>query len=126
MDTESISNEYKSFQESHPGYGNIIILSIEGEILYTSDPDWISPDQAKNFMDAWLNNGPALILGEDRFSIINWFDLQFAAKNVRGKGAFVGSKTKLDHYVLAFLPPGSKVPLTVGAIEINRWVWDRV
>ena len=98
MDAEQIKNKYQEFQDANNGFAEAMILSKEGKILFSLDPNYITEDEAKNFMDAWLTKKSAVIIGDNRFPILSHEEIQFAARNVKGKGALVGTKTKENHY----------------------------
>jgi hypothetical protein len=122
MDAEQIISEYKTFQDANNGFGNLMILKTDGQILYSLED--IADEDAKGLMDAWLNHKSAVLIGENRYPILSWDELQFGARNVKGKGALVGTRTKQDHYVVAHLNADSRLPPSVAAINLNRWAWD--
>ncbi len=124
MDAEQIKNKYQEFQDANNGFAEVMILSKEGKILFSLEPNYITEDEAKNFMDAWLTKKSAVVIGENRFPILSHEEIQFAARNVKGKGALVGTKTKENHYIIAHLEPSSRFPPTIAAINLNRWAWD--
>ena len=124
LDMDRILAEYQKFQELHPSYSEIIIISPNGGLEYCSHKDFCSEEDVKALFDAWMNHGPAAVLSGDRYPILSWEELQFAARNVRGKGALVGCKTKTHRYVLIHLNPNAKEAPTTAAIKLNRWSWD--
>ena len=122
LNIEKILAEYAQFQADNPGFAEIIILTSTGELEYGSDPTFCSKEEAKPLFDAWMNHGSAVEIGGNRYPVLSWEVMQFAARNVKGKGALVGCKTKTDRYVVVHLE--AKVAPTMAAIKFNRWSWD--
>ncbi len=124
MEIDKLKSKYLEFQTENEGFGNLILLSKEGEIIFSLDPNFIGGTEAKELMDSWLNHKSAFVIGENRYPILSWEELQFAARNVKGKGAIIGTRTKSNEYTLVHLSPASKIAPTMGSIKLNRWVWD--
>ena len=124
LDFEKFLAEYRDFQQEHPSFGEIFILSSTGGLEFCSPADYCTEAEAQVLLDSWQNHGSAAVIGEDRYPIISWEELQFAARNVRGKGALIGCKTKSDRYVVIHLLPGAKDGPTTAAIKLNRWSWQ--
>jgi hypothetical protein len=124
MDVEKIKTEYAKFQEKGPDFGNLMILSREGNLLWSLDPDFTTEDQTKGLMDVWLNSKPAVELNGNRYPILKWDELQFAAKNTAGKGAIIGCVCKSKNFaVVQYSGTGNLIGATV---ELNRWSWNIV
>ena len=75
----------------------MLILKSDGSLEYISDATFCTQEQAKELFDAWMNHKSACMLGEDRYAILSWEIYQLAGRNVKGKGAIVGAKTKTDY-----------------------------
>lgn len=124
LNIEHVMTEYKTFQEQNQSFGELIILSPNGNLEYTHPSEFCSDSEAQSLFEAWKNHGSAAVIGEDRYPIISWEELQFAARNVKGKGALVGCKTKTNRYIVVHLLPGAKDGPTTAAIKLNRWSWS--
>ncbi len=121
MDIEKLKAEYAKFKETFEGFGVLTLLSEAGEILYTDDPAAIAPEEAKELLDAWLHTKPAVIVAGNRFPVLKWDPLQFAARNVKGAGSIVGSITKSKNYCIVFYHGTGNLIQT--SIDFNRWVF---
>lgn len=126
FDSDELNAQFLQFQLENPGFDSIIVLSPEGKLEYVSDPAICSEQEAAQLFHAWKEHQSAVILGEDRFPILSWEELQFAARNVKGKGMLVGSRTKTNRYVVIKLGPTAKIAPTIAAIQVNRWAWNVV
>lgn len=126
MDIDKLKPEFEEFQQEFPDFDLFFILNSTGEILYSSEPDKVNPEQTQDLMHAWLNRESACQLGEDRYPILSWEPLQFAARNVKGKGAIVGTITQSSYYLLAHLKLGAKLAPAIGAIQLNRKFWKLI
>jgi hypothetical protein len=124
METDAITTAFKTFQTQNPGFTHLLVLSRDGDILYSSEPNFITPDEAKHVMDTWQHNGPAVELGPLRFAVLKWDELQFAAKNVATKAGLVGSKTKSGKYAMVKLAPDCPTAILQASIIVNRWSWS--
>lgn len=124
MDSNTISTAFKGFQTQNPGFTHLVVLSYEGDILYSSEPNYISPEEAKHVMETWFHNGPAVELGSLRFAVLKWDELQFAARNVATKAGLVGSKTKSGKYAIVKLAPDCPMAILQASIVVNRWSWS--
>jgi hypothetical protein len=123
MDTEKLHEEYRQFQQTNEGFAEMMVLTKEGTIMFLTDSTFISEEDARNLMDAWLTRKSAAVIGEDRYPILSWETIQFAARNVKGKGALIGCLTKSDNYIVVHLEPHCKTPPAIAAINLNRWSW---
>ncbi|MCF2139095.1 MAG: hypothetical protein K9W44_03470 [Candidatus Lokiarchaeota archaeon] len=126
MDVNSIIPEFDAFIAEFPDFDLFIILTQDGIIKYCSDPDRVQSEQTKALMQAWLNHESACVLGKDRYPILSWEPLQFAARNVKGKGALVGTVTSSNHYLVAHLKPDAKLAPAIAAIYLNRKFWKLI
>jgi hypothetical protein len=126
MDADKVSASYKAFQDQNPGFGALIVLTRVGDILYTSEPDAMSPDQAKHLVDVWFNNKPAVEFGDIRYPVLKWDELQFAAKNVAKKGSLIGCKTKTDNFAVVKVAGDCPTNIIQATIALNRWSWNEV
>ena len=126
MDTEKLHEDYHQFQETNEGFAEMMILTNEGTILFLTDSTFLSAEDARNVMDAWLNRKSAAVVGEDRYPILSWEAIQFAARNVNGKGALIGCLTKSGDYIVVHLTPKCRTPPAIAAINLNRWSWHIV
>ncbi|UYP46280.1 hypothetical protein NEF87_002565 [Candidatus Lokiarchaeum ossiferum] len=124
METEQIIEKYKEFQDANNGFEELMIFSEKGDLLFSLNPNYITEIEAKSLMEAWLTKQSAVVIGEVRYPILSHEILQFAARNVKGQGALVGTKTKKDNYVVAHLNATSRFPPTIAAINLNRWAWN--
>lgn len=124
MEAEQIIEKYKEFQDANNGFEELMMFSKEGDLLFSLNPNYITETEAKNLMEAWLNKQSAVVIGNIRYPILSHEILQFAARNVKGQGALVGTKTNEDHYVVAHLSASSRFPPTIAAINLNRWAWN--
>ena len=124
MTFDNLKNEFQAFQEENPGFEILLALSAEGNLEFTTEDAFCSPEDAQKMFKAWHEHGSAVVIGEDRFPILSWEELQFAARNVRGKGSLVGAKTKSGRYGIAKLSGSAKLAPTIAAIKFNRWSWD--
>jgi hypothetical protein len=125
MDAAAITSAFQSLQNENPGsFELLVVISKAGEVLYSSQEGAVTPDQAKHILDVWSNNKAAVELGEIRYPVLKWDPLQFAAKNVGGKGSLVGSKTKAENYAVAKVSPGSPLSVIQASIVLNRWAWN--
>ena len=124
MENEEIQAAYTEFQNDHPGFVELLVLSESGEQLFTSDPDFATPEETAQLMTAWLTNQPAVEIKEVRYPILKWDELQFAASNVAGYGALIGAKTKAGNYAVVHLDTSTKTPLLQATVELNRWSWN--
>lgn len=126
MNEEKIKSEYLEFQNEHEGFGNLMVLNNEGQILFSLDPNFASKEEGKALMDAWLNNKSAIKIGEKRYPILSWEEIQFAARNVKDKDALIGCKVKSKNYVVVHLEKGAKISPAIASIALNRWSWDKI
>ena len=125
MDEEKIKSEYATFQEENPGFGNMVVLNRDGEVLFRLDPNFISDGDGKILMDAWVNRKPAIEWTPKRYPIFSWEDLQFAARNIKDKDSLVGCITKSKNYIVVHMATGSKPAPAIATITLNRWSWDK-
>ena len=123
MDIEKIKASYREFQQKNAGFDKIAILTREGGIEY-ADEGFITADEAKSVMDAWLTNKPAIEVGGNRFPILKWDELQFASRNTSGMGAIIGCITKSKLFFVAFLLPNTNSNLIAATVALNRWSWN--
>ena len=123
MDSDAILKGYAEFQQKNPGFGPLIVLTKEGEILLSSEPNVITPDQGKHIVDVWFHTKPAIELGDVRYPVLKWDEMQLAAKNVRGMGSLVGCKCKSGLYAVAKVKPECPLNALQASIELNRWSW---
>ena len=72
MDTEKLHEEYRQFQETNEGFAEMMVLTKAGEILFLTDATFLTAEDARNLMDAWLTRKSAAVLGEDRYPILSW------------------------------------------------------
>lgn len=126
LNKEQVLSIFREFQTENPGYEILIVLSAEGILEFSSDEGFCTPEEAKNLLKAWKEHESAVIIGEDRFPILSWEELQFAARNVRGKGVLVGAKTKTNRYVVIKISAETKAAPTIAAIKVNRWSWNLI
>ncbi len=126
LQSDEIVSKFREYQTSHAGSEILLILTNKGELEFSTDPTFCSQEDAQNLLKAWLSRESAAQIGEDRYPILSWEELQFAARNIHGKGALVGCKTKTNRYVVVKLAPTSKEAPTIAAIHLNRWSWNLI
>ena len=124
LNIPKIMDQYQQFCDQNGGFDTILILTSTGDLEYISDKNFCTPAQAKDLYNAWINHESAVTMGNDRYPILNWEILQFAARNVHKKGALVGCKTKTNRYVVCHLSPQSNNAPTIAAIKLNRFSWN--
>lgn len=126
MDLEMLKNEFKQFQEEYPDFDVFFIIDGEGNLLYSTDPSFLSQEDAQLLIMAWLDHESAVVVGENRYPILSWEIFQFAARNVRGKGALVGTETQSKCYVLGHIIHNAPLAPAIGAIYLNRKFWKLI
>jgi len=125
LDENQFNAEFGQFQQEFPGFGELILLTKEGKIVFSTKSGFFTDEDAKTLINTWFTHQSAVVWGTDRFPILNWEELQFAARNVHGKGALVGTKTKSGLYAVVHIKPDGSIPPSLGAIHLNRWIWNR-
>ncbi|TFH29631.1 MAG: hypothetical protein E4G98_03495 [Promethearchaeota archaeon] len=126
MDYQTLQPEFTEFTQEFPDFDAFFIVDVEGNMLFTTDPLFVNGDDTKILMQAWLKHESAFTIGENRYPILSWEEVQFAARNVRGKGAIIGTITQSKDYILAHLKPGASVAPTIAAIHLNRKFWNLI
>ncbi|MHA1777359.1 MAG: hypothetical protein DRO88_00295 [Promethearchaeia archaeon] len=126
MDIEQLIPEFNAFQQEFPDFDLFIILASDGEVLYSSNPEKVNPEETRSLMHAWLKRESACMFGQKRYPILSWEPLQFAARNVKGKDALVGTITQSSYYLLAHLKAGAELAPAIGAIQLNRKFWKLI
>jgi hypothetical protein len=129
LDPVRISQLFKQFQSEHKGYEVLLIFTPKGDLEFTSDEGFLSPKDVQNLYKAWQEHEPAFFIGEDRFPILSWAELQFAASNIKGKGIVVGTKTKTNRFVVMKVDPGTKWEPNIANYAVkmlNQWSWDLI
>jgi hypothetical protein len=108
----------------YEGTEEIFLLNSNGEILFKSENFTLSKEEAKEILDAWKENKPALTFHNSRFAILKNDDIQLAAKNIaQGKGNIVGSITKEGDYLVAHTRDEGMI-LLEWSIFINKVAWN--
>jgi len=123
MNLMQLADQFADFRISQSDFDALAVLSPTGELLFQSEHDFIKPAEGIALVDAWKNHLSAVTLGEDRYPILSWEDYQFAARNVKGKGALVGSLDREKNFVVAHIIPTARNAPAIAAILLNRWVW---
>ena len=127
LNIDKISRAFQNLQQDNMGYERLIVLSHEGTMEFTTDPDLCSPDEAVGLYQAWKGHRPAVMMGDHRFPILSWGELQFAAGKRDGNGYLVGSKTKTNRYAVVKINPGKERTPNIAALAatiVNRWAWN--
>ena len=108
----------------YEGTEEIFLLNSDGEILFKSEDFPLSKEEAKEILDAWKENKPALTFQNSRFAILKNDNIQLAAKNInQGKGNIVGSITKEGDYLVAHTRNEGMI-LLEWSIFINKVAWS--
>jgi ethanolamine utilization protein EutA len=126
---EKITKAFKEFQAQHKGYESIFILTPEGNFEFTTENKYWSPENARDIFNAWQKHESAFFIGQDRFPIVSWANLQFAARNTQDKGIVVGTKTKTNRYIVMKVAPGTKREPNIAALAatlLNQWSWNLI
>ena len=126
MDYQTLQPEFTSFLEEYPDFDAFFIADAEGNLLFTTDPSFVKDEDTKSLMQAWLKHESAFTIGENRFPILSWEEVQFAARNVRGHGAIIGTMTESKVYLIAHLKQGASLAPTIAAIHLNRKFWNLI
>ena len=126
MDEEKIKTEYATFQDEHEGFGDFAILNRNGEVIFRLNQNFVTDEEGKILMDAWLNHKSAVEWTNKRYPILSWEEIQFAARNVKDKDALIGCITKSKNFIVVHLKAGAKAAPAIAAIALNRWSWDKI
>ena len=122
MNEEEVKQAFAEFQTQFPGMDKLMIMDGEGNILMSTDTDFISAEEAKIVLDVWKSGKSPLEVGGLRYPVLKWDDIQFAAKNIPKKIGLIGSIGKSGNYCVAQYTGGGN--LLQSTIDLNRWCWN--
>ncbi|MHA1730806.1 MAG: ethanolamine ammonia-lyase reactivating factor EutA [Promethearchaeota archaeon] len=124
---DRVAREFAAFQEEHPGYEALLVLSPEGQLELSTAPEFCTPEEAHGIFTAWRDREPAFVVGGARFPILTWDDTRFATKSPKTKQILVGTRTHSGRRVLLRVNPGTKWQPNTAALaaeQLHRWAWE--
>lgn len=119
-----ITEQVKEFFSQNAGYTDFFVIDGEGNVEFKYGEEEADVEELKGLLNAWKNTEPAAIFRGNRYPILKWDPLQFAATSVKTKYSLIGSTTKTKKYCVAHFTGGGNA--IMNTINLNRFVWNLI